>query len=152
MSSVAVSIFVSATVCMLSALFGWWLYRAQRTASALNQLMGAPAMQDMLIDKPGHDEAMQDLDQWTEYVRKVLAPTANSIERFASLANPPFRFLPAFYSRRLIRRVACQSLISIRDDHYMKNYIKRSRKASSSPETTYQEFDSLVKWLRERPL
>ena len=68
------------------------------------------------------------------------------------MANPLLRFQPAFYSRQLIRRVACQTLISIWDDPNMQNYIEASSKESLSPGTTYQEFAALVKWLRENPL
>ena len=158
MLSVACSILTSTLVCALSALFAWWLYRGQRTASALNELMDAPAIRKMLIDEPGHGDAMQDPNHREEYERTVLAPTADSIERFAAMANPllrfqpPFQCQPAFYSRQLIRRVACQTLISIWYDPNMQNYIEASSKESLSPGTTYQEFAALVKWLRENRL
>lgn len=148
----AVSAMVSVLICLLGATLSWLFSRVHRTASALEALFDKDAMQAVMFDAPDHSENMKCPDKWAKYEREVLFPAANAIERFAALVNRRWWHRPTFYSRRLVKRTAGQLLVSLWCDHYMQHFICCRRKMSSSPGTTYQEFEHLVEWLKRKPL
>lgn len=150
--SVAIAAIVSVSVCLLGATLTWFFGRVQRTALGLEMLFEKDAMRVVMFDEPNHSKDMDDRDKWAKYEREVLFPAANAIERFAALVNRRWCHGPAFYSRRLVKRTAGQLIVSLWDDHYMQCFICSRRTVSSSPSTTYQEFEDLVKWLRAKPL
>ena len=149
----AISALVSVLICLSGAALAWLFSRTHRTAVALEVLFSLDSVKAVMFDEPDHSAKMQDDDNWAKYEREVLFPAVNAIERFATLVNRRWwRIGPTFYSRSLVKRTASQLLVSLWDDHYLQYFVNSRRDTSSSPSTTYQEFELLVEQLRARPL
>ena len=148
--SVTVSAIVSVSVCLLNVVVAWWLDRIRRTVAEVNALMSLDSVKDLLFEEEGHADKMSESKRrWIEYQRQVLRPGLDAIERFAT---PTVTGLPRIYSRRIVRKLACQTLISIWDDEHVQYFVHEMRKQALSPDTTYVDFERLAKWLRDHPL
>lgn len=148
--SVTVSAFVSVGVCLLNVIVVWWLDRIRRTIAEVNALMSLDSVKGLLFEEEGHaDKMRENRRRWIEYQREVLRPGLDAIERFAT---PTVTSLPRIYSRRIVRKLACQTLVSIWDDEQVQHFVREMRKQASSPGTTYKDFELLVKWLRDHAL
>ncbi len=112
--------------------------------------MSSPAVQALVAEEDGHSERVAtDKEYWGKYQREVLRPALDAIERFAM---PVVTGLPRIYSRRIVRHLSCQVLISIWDDEGVQHFVRVMRQRADSPDTTYGDFERLVKWLRAHPL
>lgn len=145
--ALSVSSLVSVSVCLLGAFLTWLFARGQRTAAALELLFEKASVKALAIHKPHHEETLKDEGNWAEYERETLCPAADAIERFATLVNSPRPL--AFYSYKLVARVARQRIVSIWGDRYMSYYVSESGKRSSNPITVYRNFRLLVRRLEE---
>ena len=144
--SVAVSALVAVGVCVFNVAVAWWLDRIKRTVAAVDALMSLDSVKDLLFEEEDHSEIRESKQCWIEYQRNVLRPALDAIERLAVTGRP------CIYSRRIVRKLACQALVSIWDDEDVKHFVHEKRKQASSPSTTYGDFERLVKWLRDHPL
>ncbi len=146
----AISVLVSVLVIALNVLLAWWLDRIRRTLAAAEVLMSSNAMQALLMDKDDHsDRVAKDKQYWLNYQREVLGPALNAIERFAAPAVSGF---PRIYSKNVIRRLACESLVSIWKVEDVEHFVGEMRKRSENPETIYGDFERLATWLKAHPL
>lgn len=147
--SVTVSAIVSVGVCLLNVVVAWWLDRIRRTIAEVNALMSLDSVKDLLFEEEGHADKMRESKAWVQYQREVLRPGLDAIERFAM---PAVTGIPRIYSRRIVRKLACQVLVSIWSDEHVQHYVHEMRKQAQSPGTTYADFERLAKWLRDHPL